>query len=94
MLGQFEERLVRASARRLGDARRTVSHLEQRLRSAGPDAALMRGYAIVTDGAGKLVRSVASAPTGATLRVELSDGRFAARVVPEGGKDSTSGSAS
>ncbi len=94
MLGQSEERLARAAARRLGDARRTVSHLEQRLRSAGPDAALTRGYAIVTDAAGKLVRSVASAPPGAMLRVEVSDGRFAARVVSDGGKDSTSGSAS
>jgi exodeoxyribonuclease VII large subunit len=81
MLTQSEERLARAIARRLGDARRSLGHLEQRLRSAGPEAALSRGYAIVTDGEGRLVRSVAAAAEGATVRVEVADGRFAAKVV-------------
>jgi exodeoxyribonuclease VII large subunit len=92
ILTQAEERLGRAVSRRLGDARRATGHLEQRLRSAGPEAALARGYAIVTDGDGKLVRTIAAASEGAVVRVEVADGRFAAKVVRDGGGDLQPGS--
>lgn len=91
-LTQAGERLGRALSRRLGDARRAALHLEQRLRSAGPEAALSRGYAIVTDGEGRLVRSVTAASEGAVVRVEVADGRFAAKVVREGGIHPQAGS--
>jgi exodeoxyribonuclease VII large subunit len=92
ILTQAEMRLGRAVTRRLSDARRAAGHLEQRLRSAGPEAALARGYAIVTDGDGKLVRTIAAASEGAVVRVEVADGRFAAKVVRDGGGDRQPGS--
>jgi hypothetical protein len=76
-------RLARAVAQRLASSRTEISYLERRLRSAGPEETLARGYAIVTAADGSLVRSVAAAPPGAALQVQLADGTVPVRVAAE-----------
>jgi exodeoxyribonuclease VII large subunit len=61
---------------------RALVSLERRLRSAGPEETLQRGYAIVTGRDGTLVRSVAQAPAGTALDVQLADGTVPVRVDP------------
>ena len=48
--------------------------------SLGPQAVLARGYALIRDEAGELVRGVAQARRGELLAVTVADGVFAARV--------------
>ena len=79
-LDALRPRLARAVATSLGQTRRDLVNLERRLRSAGPEETLGRGYAIVTDASGALVRSVAAAPAGAALQLQLSDGTVPVRV--------------
>ena len=43
-------------------------------------AVLMRGFALVRDENGALVRSITQAPSGARLDIEVADGRIAAQV--------------
>lgn len=84
------ERARLADARaRLGAAARGLLALRSarldglagRLRAFDPQATLSRGYAIVTrEDDGAVIRSVADAPTGATLRVRVADGAFGARA--------------
>jgi exodeoxyribonuclease VII large subunit len=61
---------------------RRAAGLEQtagRLRALSPRATLNRGYAIVRAGEA-IVRSAATVESGAPIDVEVSDGRFGARV--------------
>lgn len=48
--------------------------------SLGPQAVLARGYALVRDEAGALIRSVAQVQPGLALSIQLGDGRFDATV--------------
>lgn len=57
--------------------------LEQRLRSLSPFSILERGYAIVAQPDGRLVRSVAQVKAGDALSVQVSDGQFNVRVSPD-----------
>jgi exodeoxyribonuclease VII large subunit len=57
--------------------------LQQRrdlLTALSPQRLLRRGFALVRDGEGRIVRSVRSIHTGEPLRIELSDGRLRADV--------------
>ncbi len=55
----------------------------QRLQALNPLAVLQRGFAVVSDSDGKLIRSVAQAQAGQRLRIQVSDGAFHARTEPE-----------
>ena len=79
-LSSLGPRLSRAVGQSLATSRRDLVNLERRLRSAGPEETLNRGYAIVTAADGTLVRTVSSAPAGARLSVQLSDGAVPVRV--------------
>lgn len=48
------------------------------LRALSPQGTLDRGYAIVRDGAGRVVRSTQQAPSGTTLRITVADGDISA----------------
>ncbi len=54
--------------------------VERRLAALNPLAILQRGYAIVTQPNGVLVRSAAQATAGDLLRVRVSDGEFGVQV--------------
>jgi exodeoxyribonuclease VII large subunit len=67
------ERMIHASAA-------TVSALDARLHSLSPLAVLDRGYALVLDAQGGLVRSAAQLAQGDLLTTRLADGAFTSRV--------------
>jgi exodeoxyribonuclease VII large subunit len=56
--------------------------LEQRLNSLNPNAVLRRGYAVVTQADGSLVRSTRQVAPGDDLSVHIQDGKFDVRVQP------------
>jgi exodeoxyribonuclease VII large subunit len=67
------ERLVHKSAARL-------TALDSRLHSLSPLAVLERGYALVLDAAGGVVRSTAQVAPGDKVTTRLADGAFISRV--------------
>jgi exodeoxyribonuclease VII large subunit len=54
--------------------------LQRRLEALSPLAILNRGYAVVSQPDGSLVRSTAQVQTGDELNVRISDGEFSAQV--------------
>jgi exodeoxyribonuclease VII large subunit len=77
VLGPRMERAVRT---RLNAERISLLNLEKRLRSAGPEETLARGYSIVTTSAGALVRSTHDVRVGDRLSIVVADGTVGARV--------------
>ncbi len=74
------QRLDRAASG-LPDARQErLNRLSRLLDSLGHRSVLARGFALVRDESGALVRSVAQAPPGTGLEIEIADGRIAARA--------------
>lgn len=66
---------VAAASRHCADrARWHLDGLGTQLHAYDPQRALERGWSITTDGAGRLLRSVAGIRPGATLRTRVSDG--------------------
>ena len=57
-----------------------VTHLLARVRSLSPSATLTRGYAIVQDAAGQVLRSATQTAAGQTVGIRLADGRLTASV--------------
>jgi exodeoxyribonuclease VII large subunit len=72
--------LARLPALRLEREAARVGTAHARLRVLGPAATLDRGYAIVQDAAGAVVRSSAAVAVDDTVGVRLAQGRLAARV--------------
>jgi exodeoxyribonuclease VII large subunit len=61
--------------------RRTrLNHASARLGALSPLAVLSRGYALVYDGDGKLLRSAANTASGHTIRARLAHGTLEATV--------------
>jgi len=79
------ERLSRGFGQVVASRRSLLDSRWSLLSSLGPQSVLARGYALVRDEAGELVRSVAGAKPGQALSVQVSDGRFSA-VVAGGGE--------
>ena len=69
------------------DNRRQVEHLSTLLETLGPSATLQRGYAIVTDESGKVVRSTQQVEQGNSIAVALNDGQLRARVEEKSGRN-------
>ncbi|MBF4463433.1 MULTISPECIES: exodeoxyribonuclease VII large subunit [unclassified Rathayibacter] len=67
--------------RRLERAHLEVERLHGHLRALSPQHTLDRGYAIVQDGAGHVVRAPSDAPSGDDLVVTLAEGALAARAL-------------
>jgi len=86
-LAQARERLQALSTRTDRSIERTLRRatvrtgaLDARLNALSPLAVLDRGYALVLDNAGGLVRSAAQVAVGDTLTTRLADGAFTSRV--------------
>jgi exodeoxyribonuclease VII large subunit len=78
-LAQAHERLRRAPALLVERRAAALEQAAGRLRALSPKATLNRGYAIVRAGE-SIVRSAAAVESGNPIDVEMSDGRFGARV--------------
>ncbi|TAJ33408.1 exodeoxyribonuclease VII large subunit [Bosea sp. (in: a-proteobacteria)] len=77
---QIAERGQRAFAQALAKRTERLASLWALIRSLGPAAVLARGYALIRDESGALVRGVAQAEPGRLLDVQVSDGHFGAIV--------------
>jgi len=79
-LNDFRARLERALERRAATAAATLSALDARLHTLSPLAVLDRGYALVMNAEGTLVRSATQVQAGETVTTRLADGGFTSRV--------------
>lgn len=61
---------------------RDVEHLAARVRALSPAATLERGYAVVTDAGGAIIREASTVPIGERISVRVASGSFAAQTVP------------
>lgn len=73
--------LIQAMRLRLVRAQRRLEPLTARLEQLSPLRVLERGYAIVENEAGRVVKSPADAPAQSEVRVRLAEGRIRARVI-------------
>jgi exodeoxyribonuclease VII large subunit len=78
-LAHTRERLRRAPTLTVERKRARLEQSAARLRALSPRSTLQRGYAIVR-AESAIVRSSAQVTAGASLEVEVADGRFGARV--------------
>jgi exodeoxyribonuclease VII large subunit len=79
-LGVGRTRLERSLERTLQRWAARIEALEARLRGLSPLAVLERGYALVLDEDGALIRSAAQVAQRNRLRTRLSDGEFSSTV--------------
>ena len=80
-LDHARHRLSAAMERLLEQRNARLSHCDQLLRALGPGATLERGYAIVTDAQGQVLRDIDTVTVGATLTTRLARGRFDSTVI-------------
>ncbi|MHB1272229.1 MAG: exodeoxyribonuclease VII large subunit [Rhodanobacter sp.] len=85
-LAEQDLRLRRAIAHTLERDRTTLRHARHALHAVSPLATLERGYAIVFDAAGRILRVARDAPPGTSLRARLAEGELALRVVEPPGR--------
>ena len=79
-LGVARTRLERSLERTLRRSEARLDAMDGRLRSLSPLAVLERGYALVLDGTGAVIRSAAQIEQGELVRTQLSDGEFTSTV--------------
>ena len=80
-LDELEVRIGNAWQNQCQRLRSETSSLELRLNALNPFAVLQRGYALVLDENGHLVRSYHDVATDDKINIHLADGRLAAQVV-------------
>jgi exodeoxyribonuclease VII, large subunit len=83
-LAEQDQRLRRALAHILERRQTRLRHAGHALHAVSPLATLERGYAILLDAQGKVVRSVSEAAVDMRLRARLVDGELALRVEAKG----------
>jgi len=88
-LDEARTRLAAALAHRLAVLRLRLDGLRARLEGVGPLATLARGYAIVRDADGCIVRSVRAVQRGARLQITVADGSFDAQALDGQGERRT-----
>ena len=74
------QRLAGAMEHRLEQARSRLAHLAGMLDSLSPLGTLQRGYAIVTDSRGQVVRDASAVAVGDEVQARLASGRLGLRV--------------
>ncbi len=79
-LDEFTYRLQLSCEHTLQLQRTSLQNLEGRLASLNPSAVLRRGYAILTQAGGSIVRSASQVQAGEILDVQVSDGSFNVEV--------------
>lgn len=78
-LTELSQRLRQSIERRLERDRLTLQQTARALHAISPLATLDRGYAILFDADGKVVRSAQNVPEGSPLRARLADGELKLR---------------
>ncbi len=80
-LAEQDLRLRRAIAHTLERRQTSLRHASHALHTVSPLATLERGYAILFDAAGRIVRSSSEVTDGDTLKARLASGELALRVL-------------
>jgi exodeoxyribonuclease VII large subunit len=80
IVDDLDRRLGRSWMTAMQSRRLLVGAQGQRLGALNPMAVLSRGYAIVQDGDGRVVQSVAQTSPGQLLSVRVVDGSFGVKV--------------
>lgn len=76
----WHKQMETAMVQRLHQSANRLAHLGQMLDSLSPLGTLQRGYAMVTDGSGKVVRDASEVSVGDELDARLARGRLAVTV--------------
>ena len=84
-ISAFGTRLRMAFQARLAAMEQRIAALGERIRGADPRSVLSRGYTLVTDARGVVVKSAALLPAGSRFSVLFADGTI--RAVAEGGAE-------
>ena len=79
-LADRQQRLQRRQRQILERLSTGLAQQQQLLRSLGPDNTLARGYALVTDAKGKIIRRASATEPGDGIRVRLAEGGLQAQV--------------
>jgi exodeoxyribonuclease VII large subunit len=79
-IGAGWERMQRAVQMRAGRSEQELRRVVGQLEALSPLASLARGYAVLSDASGKVVRGIDAVAAGDAVRVRLTDGTLAARV--------------
>lgn len=77
---QLGYQLLQRMRQRLKEAKAGVSHKHQLLTSLGPEQTLHRGYAIVTNATGNVLREAGHASKGDAITLRLGSGALSAQV--------------
>jgi exodeoxyribonuclease VII large subunit len=77
------ERLHSIMVNRITTAEHDIEHLAARVRTLSPAATLDRGYAIVMNSQGAILRSPAEVDEGELLDIRLAEGRFNVRATED-----------
>jgi exodeoxyribonuclease VII large subunit len=75
-LGELRQRLLSTIERKVERDRLTLKHAGRALHAISPLATLERGYSIIFDDNGKVVRSSKGMDDGTPLRARLADGEL------------------
>jgi exodeoxyribonuclease VII large subunit len=86
-LAELRDRTARCLTHRLDAAAADLSHTRSRVRALSPAATLARGYAVVQQTDGAVVRRAADVPPGSALRLRLADGMLHVTTSPEADHD-------
>lgn len=73
LIGHLTSQLIKSMPQKLGEQKAKLSSLERMLSSLSPKGVLDRGYALVYDGAGNLVRETKSLTDGQDIRIEFAN---------------------
>lgn len=85
-LRNLSQRLDAAKCNSVDRNKERLARLEASLRALNPAAVLDRGYAIVSN-AGSIISGICDLEAGKTVRVQMSDGEFSAKVTAKKPKD-------
>lgn len=77
----LKEQLMKQMDKQLTEKRHRFTLAEKRLRMLHPEDAIRRGYSILTDANGSLIRRVDQMAVGQTVYAKLEDGRLSLKVI-------------
>lgn len=78
---RLKQRLRQTITARLSGARQLQCHLQERLQALDPNLVLQRGYAVVRDRQGQILRDAATLKAGQELTVQLAKGSLVVQVL-------------